>query len=204
MNSLADAVKATGTLGVVRVFVPENPDAEDGRWMESLGRAAPRPRYPHQRRTTNLSRVIHGTATVRMKLVATRHGYRTSHGLVQVWGRKLLACIGDWVKNSAWDQDKTPDYQPNAKGDHFITQQVRKADIDDKDLSTYAHNVKIITVNGAVTPRFRPGPTARGEGRGRRGARARSLDSKAVRSERRFTSFLWSLPSLVRRAAHLQ
>ena len=74
-----------------------------------------------------------------MKLMATRHGYRTSHGLVQVWGRKLLACIGDWVKNSARDQDKTPDSQPNTKGDHFITQQVRKADIDDKDLSTYTH-----------------------------------------------------------------
>jgi glutathione-independent formaldehyde dehydrogenase len=31
MNSLVDAVKATGTLGVVGVFVPQDPGAEDAR-----------------------------------------------------------------------------------------------------------------------------------------------------------------------------
>jgi osmotically-inducible protein OsmY len=32
-----------------------------------------------------------------------------------------------------------------------MTQQIRKAIVQDKSLSTYAHNVKIITQNGQVT-----------------------------------------------------
>ncbi len=46
---------------------------------------------------------------------------------------------------------KTADNQPNATGDRRTTQKVRKAIIADKDLSTYAHNVKIITQSGTVT-----------------------------------------------------
>ncbi len=46
---------------------------------------------------------------------------------------------------------KTADNQPNAKDDRLTTQKVRKAIIADKGLSTYAHNVKIITENGTVT-----------------------------------------------------
>ena len=45
----------------------------------------------------------------------------------------------------------TADQQSETKGDREITQQIRKAVVDDKSLSTYAHNVKIITVNGLVT-----------------------------------------------------
>jgi hyperosmotically inducible periplasmic protein len=43
------------------------------------------------------------------------------------------------------------DSQTNAKADRLTTQKIRKAIMADKDLSTYAHNVKIITVDGAVT-----------------------------------------------------
>jgi hyperosmotically inducible protein len=46
---------------------------------------------------------------------------------------------------------QTADDQTNAKSDRLITQKVRKAIMADKTLSTYAHNVKIVTVNGAVT-----------------------------------------------------
>ncbi len=46
---------------------------------------------------------------------------------------------------------KTADNQNNAKQDRLTTQKVRKAIIADKGLSTYAHNVKIITENGTVT-----------------------------------------------------
>lgn len=48
-------------------------------------------------------------------------------------------------------QAATADNQSNAKADRLTTAQVRKAIMADKDLSTYAHNVKIITMNGAVT-----------------------------------------------------
>jgi hyperosmotically inducible periplasmic protein len=55
--------------------------------------------------------------------------------------------------NSAQNKDQalTADNQANAKTDRTTTANIRKAIIADKDLSTYAHNVKIITVNGAVT-----------------------------------------------------
>jgi hyperosmotically inducible periplasmic protein len=49
------------------------------------------------------------------------------------------------------NQTGTADNQSNAKSDRLTTANVRKAIIADKDLSTYGHNVKIITVNGAVT-----------------------------------------------------
>jgi osmotically-inducible protein OsmY len=43
------------------------------------------------------------------------------------------------------------DGQTNMASDLKITQQTRKNVIADKNLSTYAHNVKIVSVNGAVT-----------------------------------------------------
>ena len=46
---------------------------------------------------------------------------------------------------------ETADNQTNAKSDRATTQKIRKAIIADKNLSTYAHNVKIITTDGAVT-----------------------------------------------------
>ena len=48
-------------------------------------------------------------------------------------------------------QAATADNQSNAKADRLMTAQVRKAIMADKDLSTYGHNIKIITRNGTVT-----------------------------------------------------
>ena len=55
--------------------------------------------------------------------------------------------------NSAQNKNQSPtaDNQSNAKADRTTTANIRKAILADKDLSTYAHNVKIITNNGAVT-----------------------------------------------------
>jgi hyperosmotically inducible protein len=55
---------------------------------------------------------------------------------------------------------QTADNQANAKEDRQTTAKIRKAIVSDKDLSTYAHNVKIITVNGEVTLK---GPVQTGE-----------------------------------------
>jgi hyperosmotically inducible periplasmic protein len=46
---------------------------------------------------------------------------------------------------------QTAEKQSNAKADREITAKVRKEIVSDKDLSTYAHNVKVITMNGVVT-----------------------------------------------------
>ena len=45
----------------------------------------------------------------------------------------------------------TADGQSNNPTDISLAQQIRKSVIADKSLSTYAHNVKIVAVNGAVT-----------------------------------------------------
>jgi hyperosmotically inducible periplasmic protein len=47
--------------------------------------------------------------------------------------------------------EPTADQQANNRSDRDITQQIRQAIVKDKSLSTYAHNVKIITQNGQVT-----------------------------------------------------
>jgi hyperosmotically inducible periplasmic protein len=53
-------------------------------------------------------------------------------------------------------QTATADNQSNVKADWLTTAQVRKAIVADRGLSTYGHNVKIITANGTVTLK---GPT---------------------------------------------
>jgi len=45
----------------------------------------------------------------------------------------------------------TADQQKMNEPDRKLTQQIRKAVMADKSLSTYAHNVKIVTEHGAVT-----------------------------------------------------
>jgi hypothetical protein len=54
------------------------------------------------------------------------------------------------------ERDRNPnepsaDRQKDNRSDREITQQVRKAIVKDKSLSSYAHNVKVITQNGMVT-----------------------------------------------------
>jgi len=60
----------------------------------------------------------------------------------------------DNTKMNQRDRDAsqpTADQQKENRSDRDITQQVRRAIVKDKSLSTYAHNVKIITQNGQVT-----------------------------------------------------
>jgi len=45
----------------------------------------------------------------------------------------------------------TADQQKENRSDRDITQQIRHSIMKDKSLSTYAHNVKIVTQNGQVT-----------------------------------------------------
>jgi len=77
-----------------------------------------------------------------------------------------LLCIGPAVAQSTADpqsdntkvnkRDRNPgeataDQQKMNQPDRKITQDIRKSVMADKSLSTYAHNVKIITQNGTVT-----------------------------------------------------
>ena len=53
--------------------------------------------------------------------------------------------------NQNKNQNPTADNQSNAQSDRLTTAKIRKAITADKTLSTYAHNIKIITLNGVVT-----------------------------------------------------
>jgi osmotically-inducible protein OsmY len=60
----------------------------------------------------------------------------------------------DNTKMNQRDQNKnepTADQQKENRSDRDITQQIRQSIMKDKSLSTYAHNVKIITQDGQVT-----------------------------------------------------
>jgi hyperosmotically inducible protein len=48
-------------------------------------------------------------------------------------------------------KERTAGQQSETKPDRETTQKIRRAIVADKSLSTYAHNVKIITVDGMVT-----------------------------------------------------
>jgi hyperosmotically inducible protein len=47
----------------------------------------------------------------------------------------------------------TADQQKETAADRTLSQEIRKSVVADKSLSTYAHNVKIISTNGTVTLR---------------------------------------------------
>lgn len=60
----------------------------------------------------------------------------------------------DNTKVNTRDRDKdsaTADQQKENRSDRDITKQIRQSIVKDESLSTYAHNVKIITQNGQVT-----------------------------------------------------
>ena len=66
----------------------------------------------------------------------------------------LAAQAPDNTKTNTRDRDQgavTADQQKETAEDRALTQKIRQALINDKSLSTYAHNVKIITINGQVT-----------------------------------------------------
>ena len=49
------------------------------------------------------------------------------------------------------NRERTADDQKNNMSDEKLTQQIRRNVMADKSLSTYAHNAKIVSVNGTVT-----------------------------------------------------
>jgi hyperosmotically inducible protein len=59
----------------------------------------------------------------------------------------------DNTKTNKDQSGPTADQQKMNPADRTITQKIRKAIHEDKTLSTYAHNIKIITQNGKVTLR---------------------------------------------------
>lgn len=75
-------------------------------------------------------------------------------GLTVAVAQDTPAPAADNTKMNQRDQNAnqaTADQQKGNRSDLDITQQIRQAIVKDKSLSTYAHNVKIITQNGMVT-----------------------------------------------------
>jgi len=91
----------------------------------------------------------------RMKLVLSK-STRVLVLAVMITGGPLIgsaqqAPAPDNTKANAQADQNTADKQSNAASDRTLTQQVRKAITQEKSMSTYAHNVKVVTQNGQVT-----------------------------------------------------
>jgi len=66
----------------------------------------------------------------------------------------LAQTPADNTKVNSRDRDKgavTADQQKENAGDRDITSKIRKSLVNDKTLSTYAHNVKVVAQGGQVT-----------------------------------------------------
>ena len=84
-------------------------------------------------------------------------------GRTLVFGASVLLSLSAWSQQpgtaqEAPDNTKTnrarsesASQQKENASDRAMTQQIRKAIVNDKSLSAYAHNVKVITQNGHVT-----------------------------------------------------
>jgi hyperosmotically inducible protein len=70
------------------------------------------------------------------------------------------------------DGGQTADQQKMNKADRELAAQIRKSIVDDKSLSTYAHNAKLIVQNGTVTLR---GPVRSEEERSAIEAKAKAI-----------------------------
>ncbi len=79
---------------------------------------------------------------------------RSVFAAVAVAGVLTVPCLAQTQPdNSGQNKDHavTAENQSHGTSDRAITRQVRKAIVADKSLSSYAHNIKVITLNGAVT-----------------------------------------------------
>lgn len=83
----------------------------------------------------------------------------TLTGLAAFGAAATLACaaaLAQSADNTRNNQDynngaPTADQQKQDRADIRLTQQIRKSVMADKNLSTYAHNVKIVSMHGNVT-----------------------------------------------------
>jgi hyperosmotically inducible protein len=74
--------------------------------------------------------------------------------LLSATSLNVLAQQPDHTKVNERDRNTnelTADQQKNNRTDLDLTKNIRKSIMDDKSLSTYAHNVKVISQNGTVT-----------------------------------------------------
>jgi hyperosmotically inducible periplasmic protein len=77
-----------------------------------------------------------------------------SGGAGNAFAQQEKAPAPDNTKTNKRDRDKAEPTADRAKdnvNDRDIMQKIRKAIVDDKSLSTYAHNVKIVSQHGKVT-----------------------------------------------------
>jgi osmotically-inducible protein OsmY len=86
-----------------------------------------------------------------------KHAYSPLAALAAILVTGLAAQIApaqtqpDNTRVNKNDTAVTADTQKQNQNDRYLTQQIRKSVVADKSLSTYAHNVKIISQDGTVT-----------------------------------------------------
>ena len=90
--------------------------------------------------------------TVREETTKTTKTVRDKPGNKKSESETAVAADNTGInKRDRDDSEKTADQAKNTKSDLELTAEIRRAVVDDKALSTNAHNVKIIVENGKVT-----------------------------------------------------
>ena len=72
-------------------------------------------------------------------------------GTLIPWSAVLAQSPDNSKTNQQDGGSATADQQAENQSDRDLARKIRKSIVDDKNLSTYAHNVKIITRDGTVT-----------------------------------------------------
>jgi len=75
----------------------------------------------------------------------------SSAGILQAQDRPVQPDNTKVNKRDRNSGEPTADQQKANTGDRDLSARIRRAVVDDKSLSSYAHNVKIISQNGVVT-----------------------------------------------------
>jgi len=90
------------------------------------------------------------------------HRVRSQHARIWLSVAAILVASSTFAQSTPPDNTKvnsrdraasaqTADQQNNNRSDVAITSDIRRAIVTDKNLSTYAHNIKVITQHGEVT-----------------------------------------------------
>ncbi|MGA8761763.1 MAG: BON domain-containing protein, partial [Candidatus Sulfotelmatobacter sp.] len=98
-------------------------------------------------------KAFYGTAVRTFLCTALLIGSGAFARALEPTGQQAAPAV-DNTKVNERDRSKdepTADQQKDNRSDRDITQQIRQSIMKDKSLSTYAHNVKVITRNGQVT-----------------------------------------------------
>ena len=97
----------------------------------------------------NISRAVESSLVMKRRITVA--AALLLFGIAPYASAQVQAQPDNTKENQRPKTQVTADQQPNNRSDLDLTKQIRKALVADKSLSSYAHNVKVVTKAGKVT-----------------------------------------------------